>query len=175
MNAPLFATVIALKAQIAQWREQYPEVFEDAEFAEDFLEGETDFHAIVSRLEADRYTADEMQGHIEALITYHKEEITRLRMRHERYERRESLIRQAIQSVMEAAGQTKVALPTATLSVRAAPPKVVVIDEAEIPPAYWRIKREVDKAALAADLKAGETIPGAALSNGGQTLAIRRT
>ena len=51
--------------------------------------------------------------------------------------------------------------------------RVEVADAALLPAAYVRTRTEPDKAALLAALKAGEAIPGAALAQGEETLAVR--
>ena len=74
---------------------------------------------------------------------------------------------------MAAAGLSKVTLPSATISVSQAAPSVVIEDEASIPERFIRIKREIDKTAINAAVKAGEEIPGVVVSNGGSRLTIR--
>ena len=51
--------------------------------------------------------------------------------------------------------------------------RVEVADAALLPAAYVRTRTEPDKAALLAALKAGEAIPGAALAQGEETLAVK--
>lgn len=51
--------------------------------------------------------------------------------------------------------------------------KVMVEDVDKLPGSYVRTKREPDKAALAAALKAGEAIPGAVLARGDETLTLK--
>jgi hypothetical protein len=60
-----------------------------------------------------------------------------------------------------------------TLSLRAVAVSVIVIDETEIPTKFWKASApKLDKRAVLEALKAKETVPGASLSNGGQTLAL---
>lgn len=40
---------------------------------------------------------------------------------------------------------------------------VEIVDEAELPEAFWVVKKEVSKSAIAASLKDGEEVPGAVL------------
>ena len=78
-------------------------------------------------------------------------------------------------AAMDKAGVKTSKGPLATLSVRPTPPKVIVTNEAEIPAAYFKTPDPtLDKSALGDALAAGETIPGAVLSNGGITLAFRK-
>ncbi len=68
----------------------------------------------------------------------------------------------------------KITAPDFTVSIRPGTPALMVIDEAAVPPIYWepgqpRLKRQV----LAADLKQGEEVPGATLSNPEPVLSVR--
>jgi hypothetical protein len=51
---------------------------------------------------------------------------------------------------------------------------VVITNKEALPEQFIRIKREEDKVAIKDALKRGEIVPGAELSNGGETLTIRR-
>lgn len=158
--------IATLRTAIEALRREHPEVFDDEAFALDVLEGETDFLVVLQRLDDELADADALCDAIKARREALSERAARIAHRAE-------VVRSLMQSVMETAGLQKVPLPTATLSLRKTPPKVVVIDETEVPDAYWRVKREINKTTLAEALKAGEDVPGAALSNGGQTLARR--
>jgi hypothetical protein len=74
--------------------------------------------------------------------------------------------------LMEAAGLKKVERPAATVSIAAGRPKVVITDENELPEDCVRVKREPDKARIAAQLQRGEYVPGASLSNAESVLRI---
>lgn len=54
---------------------------------------------------------------------------------------------------------------TITVKVRKCPPSVEVLDEGDIPEAYWneKVARSIDKTAIKAAINAGEYVPGAAL------------
>jgi hypothetical protein len=53
---------------------------------------------------------------------------------------------------------------------------VVITDEHAIPQAFWRPQPpKLDRKAIGEALKAGQAVPGAQLSNGGTTLAIKVT
>jgi len=97
-----------------------------------------------------------------------------LKSRKDRLKLRKEALRKLMHRIMSAAGLRKVHLPEATLSVRAVPPSVIVADEGAIPAAYLKTTVAVDKAALAEALKSGKRIPGAMLSNGGETLSVRQ-
>lgn len=93
--------------------------------------------------------------------------------RRDRYGRQQEAARDGIFRIMQAAELTKLELPEATLSVRPGAVRVVITDEADLPDSFVRVKREADKAAIKDALKAGQFVPGAALSNGGPTLHVR--
>jgi len=64
-------------------------------------------------------------------------------------------------------------LPDDGLIVKRVPPKLIVTDESKLPDKFWRVKREIDKAALNAEFKSGNFYEGCAMDNGGYTLAIK--
>ena len=118
--------------------------------------------------------ADELLAEMLTQAAVVKQREEQLRTRRERLENRAELVRAAIQTAMEAGQLRKLVLPTATLSLKAVPPKVVVIDEASIPSNYFkRADPTLDKRALLEALKYGTQVPGAELSNGSETLARR--
>lgn len=63
--------------------------------------------------------------------------------------------------------------PFGIVSVRASRGATRVLDEAKLPDEYWRVKREVDRTALRADLLQGVIVEGAELSNPMPVLAIK--
>ena len=68
----------------------------------------------------------------------------------------------------------KLELPTATLSIKAVPAKAEITDEALLPSKFFKAQDpKLDKKAVLDALKAKEDVPGAVLSNGGETLSIR--
>jgi len=82
-------------------------------------------------------------------------------------------IRTALCVAMGTAGVRKIELPEATLSLRAIAASAVVACEADIPSQFWRPQPpKLDKAALLKALKDG-SVPGASLSNGGETISVR--
>ncbi|MDQ7011453.1 MAG: siphovirus Gp157 family protein [Mariprofundaceae bacterium] len=143
-----------------------PEMAEDEDLRHDMLEGETGLHELVSRALDARADALGMADAI-------KQRMADLRERKERYDRRAKALGGLIHSLMEIANMRKLELPEATVSIRRAPDKVTIIDEAAIPPGFFRIRREVDRAALKKALATGEHVPGATLSNGGESISVR--
>jgi hypothetical protein len=64
--------------------------------------------------------------------------------------------------------------PAGTVTRKAVPPSVLILEEAEIPAEFFKPQDpKLDKKAVAEALKAGKPVPGAAMSNGGETIAIR--
>jgi len=100
--------------------------------------------------------------------------IDRLKSRRERLAGQQESLREAILLAMEIAGLPKFETDVGTITRKRTPPSVVVVEEAEIPSAYWKPSDpKLDKRALLEALKEGGTIPGAQLSNGGETLQVR--
>lgn len=64
--------------------------------------------------------------------------------------------------------------PDFTISLRRAPPPLVVVDEDAIPKDYWVPQpAKLDRQVLIADLRRGRDVPGANLGNGSTTLSVR--
>jgi hypothetical protein len=144
---------------------EYPELAEDEDLRRDVIEGETDAFETLSVVLGDVRNAQTLQAAI-------RERIEALRSRLARFERREEFSRKLLMRIMEAATLRKAVLPEATLSIRPAPPALRIIEESFIPAEFWRVKREPDGQKIKAALKAGADVPGAALSNAADTLAI---
>lgn len=96
-----------------------------------------------------------------------------MRGRQDRYRRRGEQARATAFAMMEALGERKVELPDCTATISAPRPGVMIVDADALPGQFVRLKREPDKAAIGAALKAGETVAGAELANGMPSLQIR--
>ena len=82
--------------------------------------------------------------------------------------------RHLITSVMERAEVRKLVEPDFTVTLRRTPPALRVLHEEEIPTDFWRPQPpKLDRQAVAIALRGGLFVPGAALDNGGTTIAIR--
>jgi hypothetical protein len=158
----------AVKRQIEDLRATFPGAFDDEEFLSDLLEGETGLFEVMQRLDDQLADAEMMAGAI-------KDRRSELADRQDRMECKADAVRQLMQALLDAAGLKRLVLPTGTISVRNGTPRVVVIDETEIPDQYLRTTTTVDKSGLAAALRAGADIPGAMLSNGAASLSVRRS
>jgi hypothetical protein len=100
--------------------------------------------------------------------------ISDMQERLSRFEQRADKKRELVTSVMERANIRKLAEPDFTVSLRAVPPSVVVVDEAQIPQDYWKPQPpRLDRQGISAALKGGSAIPGAALSNPEMTISVR--
>lgn len=140
---------------------------DDQEIIETAVEGETNLIEAISGA-VDRMA--ELDAHAEAIAM----QIKALSERKSRFESQGDRIKAAIHVAMSHAEMRKLELPTATLSIRAVPPKAEITDEALVPSQYWKPQDpKLDKKAVLDALKSKQDVPGASLSNGGETLAVR--
>ena len=140
---------------------------DDEEMAATAVEGETSLLEVISNA-VDR--TEELKAHREAIETRIKD----LQTRRDRFEEQEGRIKAAVHVAMSMAELRKIELPQATLSVRAVPPKAEITDEALLPSKFWKPQDpKLDKKAVLDALKSKEFVPGAALSNGSETLSVR--
>ena len=158
--------VSTIRAQIDSLIAAHPEIDEDEVLRADMIEGETDLHEFLRDIERKRRNADTF---VDALAI----EITTLRDRRARFERRDQALRALMFNLLQWAEVKKVELPEATISIRAGQQKVIVEDENAIPDEYCRIIREPDKIKIKAALLEFKSVAGAALSNAEPTLAVR--
>lgn len=138
----------------------------DEDLVSNAVEGETNLHEAIANAFA---RLAELNGLMDGIAGM----MASLKDRGERFEKQRDRIREAIAVAMEAGQIKRLELPIGTISLRAVPPSVQVIDEAAIPTRYWKPQEpKLDKRALLAALKADASIPGALLSNGGQTIQV---
>jgi hypothetical protein len=143
---------------------------EDAELEADAIEGETGLlEAIGEALAAN----DEDEALVIGLKAKEEQFAARRAAIQERIERRTALIERAMLDTH----QTRLRLPTATLTLAKRAAGVVIINEADIPARFWVAQPtpapKLDKKALKEAL-ATETIPGATLDNGSVSLTVWR-
>ena len=141
---------------------------DDTDAIRDTLEGETELHpmirAMLLSIEDDQLMVDGAKARIEDLSE-----------RKRRFEGRIEAKRTLVEQAMTVAEIEKVETDLATVSLRAVPPKLIVGEDADLPSRFFIPQPpKRDDAAIKAALKAGEIIPGAALSNGGRSISIRR-
>ena len=149
-----------------QLRVQFPDA--DDQVLADTLEGISDLDQLLIALIR---SADEDQ----ILVNGIKARIEELTERKKRLEHRIEAKAGIALRTMERANLPKIEAPDFTLSTRRTPASVVITDEKVIPAQFWRAQDPVlDKKAISEALKAKNEVPGASLSNGGVSLAIRR-
>lgn len=142
-------------------------IADDDDAREDAIEGETNFKEAIA-------AAVSRVAEVEAFSEAIKAQSDKLRGRRDRLENQAELLRAAITSAMQTAEIDKIELPSHTLTIKATPPKAVITDEAALPSKFFVTQEpKLSLKAVGDALKAGETIPGATLSNGGSTLQIR--
>lgn len=141
---------------------------DDEDLARDMIEGETGLVELIASIAAH-------EGEDKALLSGLKSYDEELDARKKRIASRIETRRALLASALEIAGLPKIETPSGTVSLAKVAPKAIIMDEAEIPTRFWKAAAPVlDKKALNDSLKAGEEIPGATLSNGGQTIKITR-
>lgn len=142
-------------------------VADDEDAKQDAIEGETNFKEAATHAVA-------RLAEIEALSDAIKAQRANLSDRLSRLEQQSENIRAAIQAAMATAELAKLELAQATITLKAVPPKAVVVSEADVPSEFWkRADPKLDLKALLAALKDKRVVPGAELSNGGQTVQFR--
>ena len=146
-------------------RAQDPQI--DEQTLADTVEGLTDLHEITAAIIRSAL-ADE------ALVTGLKCRIADMQGRLDRLQDRASKRRQIAKDVMLELDLKKITAPDFTVFIRPGIPALMVINEDAVPPIYWepgapRLRRQ----ALASDLKQGEEVAGAALSNPEPVLSVR--
>lgn len=157
------------KAQYTHIREriraQDPEI--DEQTLADTVEGLTDLHDIIQAVVRSALLD-------EALARGLKCRIADMQARLDRLQDRASKRRQIAKDVMVHLDLKKINAPDFTVSIRDGSPSLIVINEDEVPKIYWqpgepRLKRQQ----LAEDLKQGEEIAGAELSDPEPILTVR--
>lgn len=140
---------------------------DDADLVRDCIEGETGLHEAIEAA-AKQIAADT------AAVKGVTDFIETMNARKDRLKKRIEGFKVALRVAMEAGGIKSKELAFATLSRRAVPPSAIVTDESAIPSRFWRSPDPVlDKKALLDALKGKEDVPGAALSNGAECLAVK--
>jgi hypothetical protein len=156
----------AVILEIDRLLEDFPELQDDDALKLDMIEGETDALEIAARLTRLHVRAKHMVDAVKA-------EKAALATRQERYAHQAERASQSLQTLLNAIGERKLELGPGTVSLRKSPDSVVVRDVDELPQGYFKVTRQADKAAIKAAIKGGDTIPGAELVTGGETIAVR--
>ncbi len=162
----LAADVANLEALFADMLAAYPELEADEELRADMLEGETSFHAVLTRLVNGERDADSLAKAVAGRISD-------LQARKSRAERRKEAMRSLMFKLLKAAGVPRVPLAEATISIGKKAASVEIVDEALLPKAYVRVSTSPDKTAIKEALQAGASVPGAKMGEAGEQLSVR--
>lgn len=153
----------ALKANLTV----HDEELEDPDLMIILAEGETGLLELLDRmLEADLHD----DGLISALKSNKDTLAVRLHRIEERRRSRRSILEQAL-ILLE---RKSLERPTGTLTLSDRAPALVVDEEAQVPARFFDLKPVLNRRLAKEALEAGETVPGARLSNGSITLTVRR-
>lgn len=140
---------------------------DDVDVIRDTIEGEIDLRGLIS-IAAQQNVTD--VGLIDGIGGVIRE----LTARKDRIEKRVAQRRAAILTAMQAGEIQKLETPAGTISRKAVAPTALILEEASIPSDFWKPQDpKLDKKAVLDALKAGTAVPGAQLSNGGETIQIR--
>jgi len=162
----LAADVANLEALFADMQAAYPELEADEELRADMLEGETNFHAVLTRLVNGERDADSLAKAVAGRISD-------LQARKSRAERRKEAMRSLMFKLLKAAGVPRVPLAEATISIGKKAAAVEIVDEALLPKAYVRVSTSPDKTAIKEALQAGKKVRGAQMGEAGEQLSVR--
>jgi phage host-nuclease inhibitor protein Gam len=146
--------------------EQLPELADDPECLLDTLEGLT---TINEQLAALIRSAVNDEAMAEGLQNYQ----LKLADRRRAFETRANRKRIAVLHYMTDLDLKNVTAPDLTVTRKNTAPAVIITDETALPDEFVRVKREPDKPAIKKALTAGETVAGATMSNGSQTLQVK--
>lgn len=138
----------------------------DDETLIDTLDGEADVADIADRMLAAMLDAD-------ALAAAVKAQEADLKARRSRIEARAEAFRAQLLTLLDATGAKKMERPRATISRRHGLLSVHITDETAIPSQLCKTTVTPDKAAIKAQLLAGETVPGAEIVTGADGVTVR--
>lgn len=142
---------------------------DDADLIRDMVEAETSLHEAIASAALELAAVEGQKEGIEIAIAKLKARLTR-------YCKHAEGLRDGIQAAMETAELTSIKTPAATLSMRASPPSVEIIDQALIPAVFMKQPPPTpDKASIRATIKNGQAVPGCTLSNQPPALAVKFT
>ena len=144
---------------------RWPEL--DCETLTDTLEGITNLHEMIAAVIRSALVDEALCAGLRIRADEMKHRLSRL---DGRATKKRALALEAMTEV----GLSKLEQPDFTASTRAGIPSLVVISEETIPLDYWLPQPpKLDRQALLAELKRGDPIPGAQLSNPKPVLTVR--
>ena len=150
-------------------RQKLLEAFPDAddETIRDTLEGLTTLNELIAEIIRSALIDEALQSGLRSRLQDMKERLNRLEAR--AVKKRELAI-----EAMSEAGLRKLEQPDFTASARNCPPALMILAEDQVPKGYWVPQPpKLDRQALLGDLKRGDDIPGAQLSNPQPVLSVR--
>ncbi len=143
------------------------DLLEDKQLINDLAEGATSLFEAIDRLLADDLDDDCLISGIETALAA-------VQARQSRFVRRREARRAILEQALMLLETRKLERPLATLSLVHRPSALLIDSEADLPARFYLTKPVLDRRGLKAALEAGETVEGACLSNGVQSLTIRR-
>lgn len=156
----------ALTNQYLSLAEQLAEGDFDAQTIADTIEASGITDELAVKAQGIEYVARAAEAHHLAIDA----EIARLQALKASRDKVAAGLRAYLKTNMERAGIEKIECPMFKLSLRKNPAAVEIVSEAELPKTFWRTPEPKppiaapDKAAIKAALLAGESVPGARLS-----------
>jgi hypothetical protein len=138
----------------------------DEQTLADTTEGLTDLHELLAA--AVRGVLED-----ETLAAVLKVRMQEMADRLDRFQARAERRREIIRDAMVDCDIKQIKQADFTAALRQAPPKVVVLEETQIPQTFFEMRAHLRKRELLDALKDGATIEGAMLSNPGMTLSVR--
>ena len=139
----------------------------DEQTLADTVEGLTDLHEILTAIIRGALTD-------EALAKGLKLRIAEMEDRLDRIQDRATKRRHLAKDTMIDLGLKKLSAPDFTASIRPGMPALMVIDEAAVPSIYWEPQEPcLKRQELLSDLKKGDEVPGASLTNPEPVLSVR--
>lgn len=144
---------------------EFPELADDDRALADTLDGETDAGDVIAKLIRDAREDEALAGGLGEMLA---DMVTRKA----RFLARAGKRRSFALTLMNAIGWQKIERPDFTAAVRNTPPSVKITDDILIPDNLCKFTRTPDKPAIKQALQRGETVSGATLNNGSQSLTI---
>lgn len=141
---------------------------DDAESLELSINSETNFYEQLDK-------ALDAISECEMIITGCKDREVSLKNRRDAAQAKIDRLKNNVFEALNLVDMKSIKRPVATISVMTTPQTLVIVDENKIPEKFWtKPAPKLNRSELLMAAKTGG-VPGVALSNGGETLAIRKT
>tara|TARA_R110000851_G_scaffold29650_4_gene81456 strand:+ start:177 stop:653 length:477 start_codon:yes stop_codon:yes gene_type:complete len=139
----------------------------EAEFFWDTLDGETDVLDVVNAILKNKF---DNIAHINMNVDIANE----YKSRAHALETKDMVFNKQLMKILNVTKQSKILAALATVSRRKGMESLAITDEAKIPSQLCNVVTSPDKSAIKKLLQQGETIDGAELTRGSETISIRR-